>query len=1027
MTIRVYPSRLPGDPLETHEHKAMTLHQWLVGNVSGYEADMRHPIVVEVNHKAIPAAEWPLCYVKPDDDVRIYPVPYGTGLEIAVWAAVAVAVASAAYSLIMMSQLSKDGMSSTANGDSLDLTPAKANSAKLGDPIREVLGRTRIFPDYLVQPVSRFDKENPQIYRTEMFLCIGVGNFVINQSSIKIGNTPVGSFGDDVSFTIYPPGADVSADRRTENWYSSTEVGGTTSGTAGLDLASTGPDSVSITADAISVSGNSLTVVGGTTDDNGDAVIPDSWVVGTDLTIQVPDTYTVAIEGGSNVIYGDFAELKPSVGQSVSVTWNATRLDLFISAHEPGKPAIPGEGGNAASITASAAPTTYDFSTTPLSFTLTWGGASYVISLSANYVTMSGLTDEIADQLSGSGLDVVAVDTKIVIREKESPFSGNSIGYTVLPEVLFGSDPAVVAGTASTGGTPAVSEHIALAWGSTGGDPFVGIPTGLQRIAIGLKGYHFRITEIDGLTLSVERLIENSDGSKTVDSGWPGFTSRTLLDSTVTGLNDKYDWMGPFLCCPDSEKTSEIELNFVYPQGLCDVGSKDGAIHWHDIEMTVQYRLSSSEEWTSVKIKHGNNTVNEVGYTETITFPTAGNYEVRMKRDTPVWGGTTRESVQWQSMRAKLSERPTSYRDVTTIALTIRTGNRLASQSDRRVNMVATRLYDGHTSRSISGAIFHVLKSLGYTDDQIDYQTINTLESTYWTPRGETFDWAAGADSTSALEVLQKIATAGMGYFLLSDGLASVGREGVKNWSGVISPQEQTEELQTSFKALSQDDFDGVDVTYVNGTTWAEETIQCRFADNPTALKVESYKLDGVSDPDNAYRIGMRRLMKYRYQRLNHSTSTEMDALCYNYGDRIVLTDDIPGSQTISCLIVEEQHDENTVHIHVSEKLDWAFNNPRCIIRFQDGSASSLLVASRVDDYTLAVDNTDDVRLDEWIMDDPAIEPPRLIFCSSSRVGYDGIFDSIEPGSDGTSQIKALQYTPLIYQYDDATYPGNVQ
>lgn len=1023
--IRIYPSRIPGEPLEKHEHKSMTLHQWFVENVDGYQNEMRHPVAVEVNGKGVSADEWPLCFIETGSDVRIYPIPYGTGAEIAAWAAISVAIASAAYSLVMMSQMSKDGMGSASGGDSLDLSPAKANTAKLGDPIREVLGRDRVFPDYLVQPVSRFDSNNPQIYRTEMFLCIGVGNFAINQSTIKIGNTPAGSFGEDVSYTIYPPGADISGDQRSENWYASTEVGGTTSGTAGLDLASTGPDSVSITADAISVSGNNLSVIG-SVDDSGDAVIPDSWVVGTDLAILVPDTFTVAIEAGRNVIYGDFTELSPLVGLPVSMTWNGTRIDLFISTYNPGSPAVPGVGGNAASITASASPTTYDFSTTPLSFTLSWAGMNYVISLTANYVTMAGLTEVIEDQLSGSGLEVVSVDTKIIVREKESPFSGNNIGFSVLPATLFGSDPIVITGTASTGGTPAVSEHVALAWGSASGDAFVGIPTGSQRLALGLKGYWYRITDIDAQTLSLERLIENTDGTTTVDSSWPGFTGRTLLDATVTGLNDDYDWMGPFLCCPENEKTSEIELNFVYPQGLCDVGSKDGAIHWHDVEITVQYRLTGSDDWTSVQIKHGNNTVNEVGYTQTVTFPALGNYEVRMKRDTPVWGGTTRDSVQWQAMRSKLTARKTSYRDITTIGLTIRTGNRLAAQSDRRINMVATRLYDGHTSRSISGAFYHVLKDLGYTDSQIDYAAINALEGNYWTPRGETFDWSAGSDNTSGLEVLQNIANAGMGYFLLSDGLASAGREGIKNWSGVISPQEQTEELQTGFKALSQDDYDGVDVTYINATTWAEETIQCRLSDNTTPLKVEDYTLRGAQDPDRAYRIGMRRLMKYRHQRLTHSTSTEMDALCYDYGDRIVLTDDIPGSQTISCLVVDEQHDADTVRIQVSEPLDWSFENPRCLMRFQDGSASVLLVPTRIDDYTFTVANTADVRLDEWIMNDPAVEPPRVVFCSSSRVGYDAIMDVIDPGDDGTCQVKALQYTPLLYQYDDANYPGDI-
>lgn len=100
--IRIYPSRLPGEPLETHEHRAMTLHAWMVENVESYSERERHPVSVELGGVNIPPEQWPLCYIRPESDVRIYPVPYGTGLEIAAWAAVAVAVASAAYTLFMM-------------------------------------------------------------------------------------------------------------------------------------------------------------------------------------------------------------------------------------------------------------------------------------------------------------------------------------------------------------------------------------------------------------------------------------------------------------------------------------------------------------------------------------------------------------------------------------------------------------------------------------------------------------------------------------------------------------------------------------------------------------------------------------------------------------------------------------------------------------------------------------------------------------------------------------------------------------
>lgn len=108
----------------------------------------------------------------------------------------------------------------------------------------------------------------------------------------------------------------------------------------------------------------------------------------------------------------------------------------------------------------------------------------------------------------------------------------------------------------------------------------------------------------------------------------------------------------------------------------------------------------------------------------------------------------------------------------------------------------------------------------------------------------------------------------------------------------------------------------------------------------------------------------------------------------------------------------------------VSEPLDWSFENPRAILRYQDGSASGLLVATFVGDYQLSVPWQ--AAFDEIQLNDPSIEPPRLVFCSSTRSVYDAIFEEIAPQADGTCQVTTRQYSDIFYQYDDAPYPGSV-
>lgn len=906
MTIRIYPSRLPGEPLETHEHGAVTIHQWMTRNVDNYRADMKHPIAIEVDGVNIPAAAWFDYAIRPDNDVKIYPVPYGTGLEIAAWAAIAVSVATVAYALFFAPGASDPGGFSSS-GDSLDVNPAKANRARLGDPIRELFGRRRIYPDYVVQPVTRFDKDDPTKMTVDMFVCLGVGDFSFSTGDIRVGATPVTSLDAGFSYEVYAPGANVAGDSRSENWFNSTEVGGTSSGT-GLDMGQTASDSEDIVADSLTVSGATVTFNGLSTDEEDPAEneLPDSWVDGATVELIVPDSFVVTNDGAYSRITSDnLAEIAPYVGMPVTLWYNSIDYDLFIASYVPHEDA-------------------------------------------------SGDDDE-------------------------------------------------------------VTASVTLAYDSATGPAFTGIPEGLPRLALSHAGYQYKIFEVDGSSVTLQRLVDG-----VTDPTWPGFSSRTVLDFDASGINENDSWMGPFLACPENETIDMFEVNFSFPNGICGFNKK-GRKENRQVKWEIQYRVyGSGSGWTSKIGAYNLQNVNGLGFTERIVLDNTGLVEVRCRRTNEQGENNARDNMYWQALRGRLLARPSAYAGVTTMGATVETGGKLAAQSDKRVNVVATKIYGTGAPRSISGALYHVGNSLGL---DMDTDAIDALESAYWTPDNEFFDFET-TDSTSALEVLQKIANAGKSYFLLADGLASVAREGVKPWSGVISPHEMTEDLQTAFVAPSDDDYDGVDVTYINGTTWAEETVQCRTPDNPTPVKIEDYTLDGVLDRDRAYQIGMRRLMKYLQQRLTHTTSTELDALCYNVGDRIVLTDDIPGSQTVSALIEEMDTTDNKTTFTVTEPLDWSFENPRVLIRYQDGTASGLMVATRMGDYQVLV--PEQPEFSSIILNDPAIEPPRLIFCDSSRTGYDAIVSEIAPQSDGTCQITAKQYKPSFYDYDNATYPGNV-
>lgn len=1026
MTIKFYPSRLPGEPLETHEHGVLTLHEWMSRNVPSYSQDKTHPVVIELNGQAVPPAEWPLCLLRPDSDVRIYPIPYGTGLEIAAWVSVAVSIASTAYALFFAPKPELGGFSSS-NASSLDLNPAKANTAKLGDPVREAFGRNRIYPDYLVQPVTRFDPADPTRMTVEMFVCLGYGRFSYTGGDFRVGETPALTLGEGFSYTSYGPGDNVAGDRSSEIWFNSTEVGGTSSG-SGLDMAQTAPEASDIVADAMTVSGASVSFSGLDVDDDNDNdededenTLPPGWIAGAIVTLKAPVNYQVSIEGGFNVLTGDVvSEIAPFSGMPVTLTFNGTDYDLQIATYTPHQDAVPGTGGATAVLRASASPSTYDFTTTSQTFALTWQGITYTISLVANYGTMSGLLAAINGGLNGSGL--IAQDDGGVIRivEISNPWRGGSITSSFLPASVFGDGPVFTAGAASSGGSPAVTASVTLAYDS--GTAFSGLPEGTQRISLAHRGNEYQIASTDGPSATVQRMVNG-----VVDSTWSGFMTRTVVDFAASGINDNETWLGPFLACPQNEVVDAFEVNFAFPNGICGF-QNNGNKRVRHVEYEIQYRVyGSGSGWTSKPGVYALKNVNGLGFTERFDLSSPGLVEVRCRRRNEQGSNNARDSMFWQALRGRLLSRPTSYAGISTIGITVETGGQLAAQSDKRVSVVATRNYDGGGDRTISGAFLHLARSLGYRDDQIDIAALSTLEATYWTPRGEYFDHQASSDSTSAKDIFDKIAEAGMGYFLLSDGLLSVGREGVKSWTGIITPQDTVEEMQTSFRVPSEDDFDGVDVKYINPVTWAEETVQCRTPENPFPRKTESYTIDVAMTADRAWRIGMRRLMKYLHQRRTYTATTSMLGWCHDFGDHIILSDDIPTGKTQSCLIDAMIYDFQEITLHVTEPLDWSYANPRCWIQFQDGRPSSrMLTPQRVDDFTLTVPYNDDLHPDDWIMDDPDIDLPKLLFCDSEKGARHGIVQEVAPSGDSNCQITAPEYKEIFYQYDDATYPGDV-
>lgn len=317
--IKIYPS-----PFSTsEEHKALyecpidpgeTLLEACFRLVPSYDRSKPTPWTVRVNGAEVSPQKYDAVVLGPDTQVDFFMTPRGDIINV-----VLNVFTLGAWSLVMKfltpKVAGKGGGGQSRDRDDMDQSAVKANTVKQGAVIREKFGQGRIYPDHLVRQRRYFLAEDPTKQACEMYLSLGQGRFVVDFDKSKVGETTQASLGDNLVVHLYEPGADVSAEPMADNWYTSTEVGGTSSGTAGLDL--TVISDILINSEALTyvLSGATVTIPAGA------GTWPVGWAVGMTLRAITPYSWTVT-DGGVGVrdqVSGPWAMVNPVVGMNLEV------------------------------------------------------------------------------------------------------------------------------------------------------------------------------------------------------------------------------------------------------------------------------------------------------------------------------------------------------------------------------------------------------------------------------------------------------------------------------------------------------------------------------------------------------------------------------------------------------------------------------------------------------------------------------------------------------------------------------------
>lgn len=320
--IRVYPSILPGEPIETHEASGVTIEQWLLANVEGYGPRDEHPLSIAVDGVVVPPERWaetPI-HAGTQVDIRIQPgksVVRGVSSAISSVVSAVVSAVQSIFGFLLPSMPGVDQARQGRQGSSIYEPNAQANQAKLGGVVPELAGQHKTFPDYLNVPRRYFVDQ--QTMALDMMLCITSGHAVVPDAQIRIGATPVQALGQSVNYQVFEPGQSVTSHQAHRLWYSAPEVGASLGSSSGLRLKSTTDMTPALSASAITLNGANITVPPGA------GTPPEDWVAGMRLSVKLFVDLEV-IDGGEDggtflrdILIGDFSQLDLEPGDPVTI------------------------------------------------------------------------------------------------------------------------------------------------------------------------------------------------------------------------------------------------------------------------------------------------------------------------------------------------------------------------------------------------------------------------------------------------------------------------------------------------------------------------------------------------------------------------------------------------------------------------------------------------------------------------------------------------------------------------------------
>jgi hypothetical protein len=412
--------------------------------------------------------------------------------------------------------------------------------------------------------------------------------------------------------------------------------------------------------------------------------------------------------------------------------------------------------------------------------------------------------------------------------------------------------------------------------------------------ASSFTGFDFRYDEIDYFPNNVSTSREVS--------------SLELFGSNQSGYNELNDgYVGGFSINPPNTLTNKIEIDYSLPNG-CYVVNDSGSTR--SLTVTVDFEARTIDNdgnptslWSNIYSLNLQLATNQPVRVTKDVIVTSGRYEVRAKRTNEAYTGTRGSNkFVWDGVKAYLGDiaQPSGMK-----TLNIKTR---ASQNTvkNKVNVLATRkipVWDDVTgwsqpvvSRNPIWAMVNILKA-DYggrmTDDDLNLPALKICADLA-DDNDETFDYVFD-QKTTVWDAIKICCFACRSVPLVQGNKVSARRD----VPDVVPVQLFNSEniYENSFKITrtmpSVDDEDGLSVEYYDQSTWRDETYLA-LLDHQQGINPKKLKLRGVTNRQQASRLGYYTLSTNYNNRVSVKFETTQSAMVSEYGDLIKIQHDVP-------------------------------------------------------------------------------------------------------------------------------------